>query len=160
MFRRGFAVGQAEHRQIVELLRILDEVVHRALHVLQHLIRICLGAGIERGKHPVGAEHLLLGVGRLRHAVRVDEQLVAGFQLQLEPGTKSFVYTDGVPEAANAQIEMFGTERMLTVLNQDAALSPEATLRNVRRAVDDFVQDAEQFDDLTMLCLEYKGPEA
>ena len=82
------------------------------------------------------------------------------YELTLAPGSRLFVYTDGVPEAANAQIEMFGTERMLTVLNQDTALSPEATLRNVRRAVDDFVQDAEQFDDLTMLCMEYKGPEA
>ena len=82
------------------------------------------------------------------------------YELTLAPGSRLFVYTDGVPEAANAQIEMFGTERMLTVLNQDTAVSPEATLRNVRRAVDDFVQDAEQFDDLTMLCLEYKGPEA
>ena len=81
------------------------------------------------------------------------------YELTLAPGSRLFVYTDGVPEAANAQIEMFGAKRMLTVLNQDAALSPEATLRNVRRAVDDFVQDAEQFDDLTMLCLEYKGPE-
>ena len=81
------------------------------------------------------------------------------YELTLAPGSRLFVYTDGVPEAANAQIEMFGTERMLTVLNQDTAVSPEATLRNVRRAVDDFVQDAEQFDDLTMLCLEYKGPE-
>ena len=80
------------------------------------------------------------------------------YELTLAPGSRLFVYTDGVPEAANAQIEMFGTERMLTVLNQDAALSPEATLRNVRRAVDEFVQDAEQFDDLTMLCVEYKGP--
>ena len=81
------------------------------------------------------------------------------YELTLAPGSRLFVYTDGVPEAANAQIEMFGTERMLTVLNQDTAVSPEATLRNVRRAVDEFVQDAEQFDDLTMLCLEYKGPE-
>ena len=82
------------------------------------------------------------------------------YELTLAPGSRLFVYTDGVPEAANAENKMFGMERMLTVLNQDAALSPEATLRNVRRAVDDFVQDAEQFDDLTMLCLEYKGPEA
>ena len=82
------------------------------------------------------------------------------YELTLAPGARLFVYTDGVPEATNAQTEMFGIERMLAVLNQDAAASPEATLRNVRRAVDDFVQDAEQFDDLTMLCMEYKGPEA
>ena len=33
----------------------------------------------------------------------------------------------------------------------------EELLKAVRRAVDSFVKDAEQFDDLTMLCLEYKG---
>ena len=82
------------------------------------------------------------------------------YELTLAPGSRLFVYTDGVPEATNAQTEMFGAERMLAVLNQDAAASPEATLQNVRRAVDEFVQDAEQFDDLTMLCVEYKGPKA
>ena len=82
------------------------------------------------------------------------------YELTLAPGSRLFVYTDGVPEATNAQTEMFGSERMLAALNQDTAVSPEETLRNLRRAVDDFVKDAEQFDDLTMLCMEYKGPEA
>ena len=36
-------------------------------------------------------------------------------------------------------------------------VSPEELLKSVRKAVDAFVGDAEQFDDLTMLCLEYKG---
>jgi sigma-B regulation protein RsbU (phosphoserine phosphatase) len=52
---------------------------------------------------------------------------------------------------------MFGTERMLAALNEDPDGSPEQILVSVRHAVDGFVQDAEQFDDLTMLCLEYKG---
>jgi sigma-B regulation protein RsbU (phosphoserine phosphatase) len=51
---------------------------------------------------------------------------------------------------------MFGTERMLAALNEDPEAAPEQILKNVRRAVDGFVKDAEQFDDLTMLCLEYK----
>ena len=46
---------------------------------------------------------------------------------------------------------------MIAALNRDAAADPETVLRNVREAVDDFVEDAEQFDDLTMLGLEYKG---
>ncbi|MBQ3263017.1 MAG: serine/threonine-protein phosphatase [Oscillospiraceae bacterium] len=81
------------------------------------------------------------------------------YELTLRPGTKLFVYTDGVPEATNADKELFGTERMLAALNQDTAADPETALRNVRRAVDDFVQEAEQFDDLTMLCMEYRKPE-
>ena len=81
------------------------------------------------------------------------------YELQLQPGDKLFVYTDGVPEATNAGNAMFGTERMLAALNGDADGTPEELLKAVRRAVDGFVQGAEQFDDLTMLCVEYKGGE-
>ena len=82
------------------------------------------------------------------------------YELQMEPGSKLFVYTDGVPEATDANKELFGTERMLDALNREPDASPEAILKNVRAAVNDFVGDAEQFDDLTMLCLEYKGKRA
>ena len=79
------------------------------------------------------------------------------YEIRLAPGDRIFVYTDGVPEATNAANEMFGTERMLAALNEDPGASPEGVLGNVRAAVDRFVRDAEQFDDLTMLCLEYRG---
>ncbi|MBQ3938116.1 MAG: serine/threonine-protein phosphatase [Clostridia bacterium] len=81
------------------------------------------------------------------------------YELTLSPGDKLFVYTDGVPEAEDANNDMFGTERMLEALNRESTASPERILRNVRAAVDGFVKDAEQFDDLTMLCLEYRGKE-
>ena len=51
---------------------------------------------------------------------------------------------------------MFGVKRLVDALNEDPEASPEVLLGNVRNAVDGFVKDAEQFDDLTMLCLEYK----
>ena len=79
------------------------------------------------------------------------------YTLPLEPGSTLFVYTDGVPEATAADGGMFGTERMLSALNETRDAPPEQVLKNLRRAVDDFVKDAEQFDDLTMLCLEYRG---
>ena len=79
------------------------------------------------------------------------------YELQLSPGAKLFLYTDGVPEATDANKELFGTDRMLAALNSDASATPEGILKQVRGAVDGFVKDAEQFDDLTMLCLEYKG---
>ncbi len=79
------------------------------------------------------------------------------YTLALEKGAKLFLYTDGVPEAKNAQKKMFGTERMLVALNVSQEAAPEQVLKNVRHAVDVFVNDAEQFDDLTMLCLEYNG---
>ena len=79
------------------------------------------------------------------------------YELQLEPGAKLFIYSDGVPEASDEENRMFGLENMLTALNRDPAAEPKQLLHNVRSAVNDFVQTAEQFDDLTMLCLEYRG---
>ena len=79
------------------------------------------------------------------------------YELQIVPGTRLFLYTDGVPEAADAENNMFGCDRMLAALNEDVDAAPRQVLENVRASVDGFVKDAEQFDDLTMLCLEYKG---
>ena len=79
------------------------------------------------------------------------------YELQMTPGTKLFLYTDGVPEATDADGNMLGMERMLAALNEEPDASPQELLKAVRRAVDGFVKDAEQFDDLTMLCFEYRG---
>ena len=78
------------------------------------------------------------------------------YELTLEPGSKLFLYTDGVPEATDAEGRMFGADRMIAALNSDGGASPEQVLKNVRASVDGFVKEAEQFDDLTMLCVEYK----
>ena len=79
------------------------------------------------------------------------------YELRLEPGTKLFLYTDGVPEATDTENRMFGIGHMLEALNEEPDAAPRQLLQNVHRAVDGFVKDAEQFDDLTMLCMEYKG---
>ena len=81
------------------------------------------------------------------------------YELLLEPGAKLFVYTDGVPEATDAENKLFGVQRMLEALNEAPEAEARRILEQVRLAVDAFVGDAEQFDDLTMLCLEYRGPE-
>ena len=82
------------------------------------------------------------------------------YEFRMKPGDKLFVYTDGVPEATNAQLEMFGTERMINVLNGLTGATPKEVLTTVKKEVDAFVGEAEQFDDMTMLCLQYRGPEA
>ncbi len=81
------------------------------------------------------------------------------YELQLNAGDKLFLYTDGVPEAMDANKELLGTDRMIAALNDAKEGSPEEVLASVRQAVDGFVKDAEQFDDLTMLCLQYNGSE-
>ena len=79
------------------------------------------------------------------------------YSLQLQPGSRLFIYTDGVPEATNDKNEMYGTERMIEALNERPDANPQEVLDNVLKSVNRFVDRAEQFDDLTMLCLEYKG---
>ena len=80
------------------------------------------------------------------------------YEIQLDPGDKLFVYTDGVPEAMDCNKHLFGLDRMLQAIGRCPEKSPKHILTAVKKAVDDYVGDAEQFDDLTMLCLEYRGP--
>ena len=79
--------------------------------------------------------------------------------MQFEPGSKLFLYTDGVPEATDADGKMFGVDRMLEALNGVKDGTTVDVLKGVRASVDGFVKNAEQFDDLTMLCMEYRGCE-
>ena len=79
------------------------------------------------------------------------------YELTLEPGDKLFVYTDGVPEAINEQVEDYGTERMIRVLNDVKTNAQEVILTAVRQDMKAFVGTAEQFDDVTMLGFTYHG---
>ena len=81
------------------------------------------------------------------------------YEIQLQPGARLFVYTDGVAEATNARDELFGTQRMIEALKKGQDGSPEQIMDEVRAAIDEFVGTAPQFDDLTMLCLQYNGAE-
>ncbi len=82
------------------------------------------------------------------------------YELKLEPGDKLFVYTDGVPEAINEQVEDYGTGRMINVLNTGKNSSMEATLTTIRQDMIAFVGNAEQFDDITMLGFAYREKES
>ena len=75
----------------------------------------------------------------------------------LKPGDSLYIYTDGVAEATDSNDELFGTDRMLTALNADPDAAPKEILYAVKYRIDDFVGEAPQFDDITMLCLKYLG---
>lgn len=79
------------------------------------------------------------------------------YSFTLEKRGTLFVYTDGVPEATNGENVLFGNDRMVEALNRLRTATPEETLKGMAGYVDDFVGDAPQFDDLTMLCLRYFG---
>ena len=81
------------------------------------------------------------------------------YELQLEPESRIFVYSDGLAEANNSEEKLFGLDRTLAALNGVPDADAEETLNAVRRAVDTFVGNAPQFDDLTMMCIVYHGAE-
>ena len=131
------------------------------------VLEISTGKGVAANaghEHPVirkadGAYELLI----YRHSMPVGTLKGIPFrqhEFQMQPGDSFFVYTDGVAEATNENNELFGTERMLGALNKDPDATPEQILANVSMDINAFVDGAEQFDDITMMCFRYIGPDS
>ena len=120
-------------------------------------VMTCANAGHEypfvRGAD--GSFHMLkdkhgLVVGAL------EKTKYTNYELKLEPGDAVFVYTDGVSEANDPNEELYGVKRLENALNRAPDGSPKEILEQVKADVETFVSVAKQFDDLTMLCVEYK----
>ena len=77
-------------------------------------------------------------------------------ELELHPGDRIFLYTDGVPEATNAETKLYGEERVLEFMNKNSAIEATVLLPALKADIDNFVGEAPQFDDITMLMLDYK----
>ncbi|MCR5154188.1 MAG: PP2C family protein-serine/threonine phosphatase [Lachnospiraceae bacterium] len=73
------------------------------------------------------------------------------YDFEIPDGGTLYVYTDGVAEATSNENELFGTERMLSALNSEPDAGTKKLLANVAAGIKDFVGDADQFDDITML---------
>lgn len=90
--------------------------------------------------------------------------VLAGFEdmqyrqssLNLQCGDMLYLYTDGVTESENLETEMYGDERLLTKINRIKNLDVKEILCEVKRDIDEFVGEADQFDDITMLMLRLK----
>ena len=87
----------------------------------------------------------------------VEDYEYQEYEIKLDKGDKIFIYTDGLVEAMNDKQELFGLERMKKSLNNLTKENAEDTLNKVQEDVNLFVGDAMQFDDLTMLMVEYRG---
>ena len=129
------------------------------------VLEISTGKGVASNaghEHPVlrragGSYELVI----YRHSMPVGTMEGIRFEqheFHLNPGDSIFVYTDGVAEATNGDDELYGTERMLSALNSEPDAQPEQVLGNVMNDINGFVDGAEQFDDITMLCFRYMGP--
>ena len=73
----------------------------------------------------------------------------------LKPDSTLFLYTDGLTEAMNIKHKQFGIKRVEEVLAANHQLHPQQLLEAISQQVREFVGDAEQSDDLTMLAIHY-----
>ena len=78
-------------------------------------------------------------------------------ELYLQPGDRIYLYTDGVTEAINSYNELFGTDRLMKIMNNKNDLSLKDQLNRIKEKMDIFVKGRKQFDDITMLLMEYKN---
>ena len=127
-------------------------------------IELSTGKGIAANaghEHPVirraGENYELV---RYKHSMPIGAMAGIPFkehEFELFPGDNLFVYTDGVAEATDPEGRLFGSDRMLEVLNTDPEASPQETLAAMLDKIDSFAAEAEQFDDITMLCFQYLG---
>lgn len=79
------------------------------------------------------------------------------YEIQMQKGDSIYVYSDGAPDAVNEAEEQFERDRLIQSLNKKADVSPQELLTQVKEDIDLFVGEAPQFDDITMLCMTYKG---
>ena len=77
-------------------------------------------------------------------------------EITLNPGDRLFLYTDGVTEATNTENELYGEDRLAKFMNQNASVEATKLLPALKANIDEFVGEAPQFDDITMLMLDYK----
>ena len=106
------------------------------------------------------------GEDGLFHRYKDDHGLVVGirpgmtytdYELVLKPGDAVFVYTDGVTDSKNKEGTFYGDERIELVLNEKPRETAEEIVNAIREDMNRFVDGAEQYDDITMLCLIYHG---
>jgi serine phosphatase RsbU (regulator of sigma subunit)/anti-sigma regulatory factor (Ser/Thr protein kinase) len=77
-------------------------------------------------------------------------------EIALNEGDRLFLYTDGVPEATDIDNKLYGEDRLLSFMNQNASMEATKLLPALKSNIDEFVGEAPQFDDITMLMFDYK----
>ena len=113
------------------------------------------------GHEPIAISHEGEGFEFVTGAKKPAVGIISGIdytdqELMLMPQDKVFLYTDGITEAADDKGAFFGSDRLIDALNTSDG-SPADVINGVGDRITSFVKDAEQFDDMTMLCLLYKS---
>ncbi|MCP3965001.1 MAG: SpoIIE family protein phosphatase [Lentisphaerae bacterium] len=109
---------------------------------------------IRKRKH---IEEIKLPSGMIIGALPLTNGEIAVESYKLEKGDTMFFYTDGITEAFNKDNKQFGVNRLKNILQRYAGANPHEVVNAVSKAVNDFVVDAPQSDDITMLTIKYYG---
>lgn len=103
-------------------------------------------------------------LGQRRGMLPCDANIPVGVQaaweytpqhIIIDPQTTIFLYTDGLTEAENRNYELFGEHRVKNIANKLKSVAPENIIHDMTIAVQVFVGEARQSDDLTMLAIQY-----
>ena len=81
-------------------------------------------------------------------------------EITLSAKDRIFLYTDGVTEATDSEGKLYGENRLIDFMNQNRRCEAQKLLKALKENIDGFVGTAPQFDDITMLMLDYKKPTA
>ena len=108
---------------------------------------------------------LIMQGGEIKYLTTKPNLMLAGMdgmpytthEITLAKGDRLFVYTDGVTEATNSSNELYGENRLITVMKYAIDKSSRDVIDIVRTDIDEFVSGAPQFDDITMLEMTYLG---
>jgi len=87
----------------------------------------------------------------------MEDMFYKEYEVVFKPGDKLFLYTDGITEAMNNENALFGNNRLFDTLNAHLNSPLEEIDMSIKREIENFVEGAEQADDITMLTLKYKG---
>ena len=131
------------------------------------IIDVTTGKGIAANaghEHPVlrheGGKYELVVYPHSPVLGMVEDLTFREHEFKLEKGDRLFVFTDGVTEAMNITRDMYGVDRMLETMNAHPDDTPDELLKDLRADIAGFIDTAAQFDDITMLCFDYHGPES
>lgn len=156
--------AQAAPAQIVERL---NEVLYEDLGRVEKFVTLVVGrfhqkerrvALANAGHSPVIFVPIRSGMGTTLEPALPPVGVVPVLQaepvlLQLGPGSMLVITSDGVTEARNPESELFGTDRLLDVLTEDASGTSEQLVRRIFTRVSQFARGAPQSDDQTIIVL-------
>lgn len=112
---------------------------------------------IVRSSTRVKTEHFIpLGIGLgLAHESLFDNY-ISEQKIKFQLGDTFIFYTDGIPEAMNAELEEFGEPRLMEIITHLDNRTAQQTNAHIISQVSQFVQDAPQHDDMTLVTLKIR----